>query len=137
MPAEWDIRCADLELRRLQDGFTETDHLDFARVLLTNAARSEAVVHVLTGSLKASLDVEVTKSGKRRWQGEIRYGGESAGVNDPVRYAVSELFGRSPAYGGDHDYLAPTEFIDAEMVGPVSFFITRGRGTPHPEVGGA
>jgi hypothetical protein len=129
---EWDTSCADLELRRLENGFTEYDFTNFAAILLRNHLQVQATVHIETGSLRASGTAEVDHSGHDRWEGHISYGGTSAGVKNPVRYAASELFGRSPRYGGDHDYLRPAEHIDEEMVGPVSSFISRGRRTPHP-----
>lgn len=136
MTAEWDIRCADLELRRLQDGFTAYDHANFAAVLLRNYLQTQAIVHIETGSLRASGDVDIDHSTGERWEGHLAYGGASGGIKNPVRYAASELFGRSPRYGGDHDYLRPTEHIDDELIGPVTSFISRGRRTPHPEAGG-
>lgn len=129
---QWDVKCANVELKRLQDGFTDYDHFNFAAVLARNFMATQAIVHIETGSLHNSGQAEVTRSGKRRWEGEIRYGGISGGVNNPVRYAASELFGRSLRYGGDHNYLRPTQHIDDEMVGPVASFISRGRRTPHP-----
>ena len=132
MSYEWDIRCADLELARLQRGFTGYDHINFAAVLMRNYLATEAAVHIETGSLRASGKSTVEHSSDTRWEGEISYGGASGGVKNPVRYAASELFGRSVRYGGNHDYLAPAHYIDEEMVGPVSSFITRGRNTPHP-----
>lgn len=132
----WDIRCADLELRRLQDGFTSYDHHNFAAVLMRNFLATQAAVHIETGSLRASANSDVERSTDTRWEGSISYGGASGGVKNPVRYAASELFGSSPRYGGDHDYLRPTQHIDEELMGPVSSFISRGRRTPHPEAGG-
>lgn len=132
---EWDTRCADLELRRLREGFTGYDHLNFGRILFENFARTQAAVHIITDSLRQSGRADVTRSGRRRWEGEIIYGGFSSGPKTPVDYAVAELYGTSPKYGGDHDYMAPTRFIDEELLGPVSSFISRGRNTPHPERG--
>lgn len=136
MTAEWDIRCADLELRRLQEGFTGYDHANFASVLLRNYLQTQAIVHIETGSLRASGEVDIDHSTNERWEGHLAYGGVSTGIKNPVRYAASELFGRSARYGGDHNYLRPTEHIDDELIGPVTSFISRGRRTPHPEAGG-
>jgi hypothetical protein len=132
---EWDTSCADLELARLEHGFTDYDHTNFARVLFKNFAQTLADVHIITGSLLASGKTDVTESTHERWHGYIAFGGPSYGVKNPVRYAVSELYGRSLNYGGpeSHDYMRNTRFIDEEMAGPVSSFITRGRRTPHPE----
>lgn len=135
---EWDIRCADVELERLQDGFTTYDHLNFARVLLMGYTRAVADVHVETGSLRGSMRPDVTTSTDERWVGDISAGGASSGIKNPVRYAASEFFGNSPRYGGPpaHNYYRNLEHIDDDMIGPVSSFISRGRRTPHPEAGG-
>lgn len=136
MSYEWDTSCADLELHRLGNGFTEYDHFNFAAVFARNYMATQAVVHVITGSLRGSGKAEVSASTSHRWEAEMSYGGLSGGVKNPVRYAVSELYGQSPSYGGNHNFLEPTEFIDDEMIGPVASFISRGRNTPHPEAGG-
>lgn len=136
---EWDIRCADVELRRLQDGFTSYDHINFARVLLQGYSRAQADVHIETGSLRASMRADIQKSTRRKWEGEISAGGESTGLKNPVRYAASEYFGTSARYGGPpaHNFYRNVEArIDDDMIGPVSSFISRGRRTPHPEAGG-
>lgn len=135
----WDVRCADLELTRLQDGFTGYDHLNFARILIAGYARAQADVHIETGSLRGSMHAEVSESSPQRWDAELSAGGESAGVKNPVRYAASEYFGDSPRYGGApaHNYFRNLEHIDDDYMGPVSSFISRGRRTPHPEHGGA
>lgn len=159
---EWDTRCADLELRRLQHGFTEYDHTNFAAVLMTAYARVSADVHVDTGRLRESGSAEVTRSAAHRWSGEISFGGAG------VRWAASEFFGTAPAHGGypSHSYFRrvgwqPTPRmggdeggvpwsqqpignvssgqgvpIEDDMMGPVTSFISRGRRTPHPEAGG-
>lgn len=60
-------------------------------------------VHVDTASLKMSGRVESGYSrATNRWTGEISYGGPSAGVHNPVRYAVYEA-----ARGHYHDFMAP------------------------------
>jgi hypothetical protein len=135
---EWDVRCADLELARLERGFTGADHTAFARAFLTNFTRTVAAIHIETGSLLASSRADLLESSDSRWEAEMKYGGASAGVKNPVRYAVSELFGRSPKHGGppSHDYLRSTRHIDDDFIGPVTSFFSRGRRTPHPERGG-
>ncbi len=146
---EWDTRCADVELGRLREGFTTYDHANFSRVLLENFARTQVYVHVITGSLKGSGVADVQRATNRRFQAEIRYGGTSTGVKNPVRYAPAEMFSGAPiayvqqrsleTYGpraaGDHNFMRPTQFIDDELIGPVSSFISRGRRTRHPERG--
>jgi len=134
---EWDIRCADMELRRLEEGFTGYDFTNFARILLQGFQRVVSDIHIETGSLLSSSRVEVLDSTPGRWEGEIKVGGDSAGVNNPVRYAASELFGTSPKHGGppSHDYLRHLDHIDEDLLGPATSFISRGRRTPHPEAG--
>lgn len=127
---EWDTNCADLELRRLQDGFTGYDHLNFTRVMLMAYSRTIQDVHIDTGSLLSSGRVNALDTSGDRWSGEISYGGTSAGINNPVKYAAQEYF-----RGGQHDYLRSTEFIGETFMGPVSSFFSRGRRTPHPEAG--
>lgn len=131
----WDNRCADMELDRLQRGFTGYDHANFGRVLLMGFGTVVKDIHIESGSLLASSKVEPIENSAHRWEGQISVGGASAGVKNPVRYAVSELFGRSPLYGGPpaHDYFRNLHHIDNDLMGPVSSFISRGRRTPHPE----
>lgn len=159
MTYEWDTRCADMELERLQDGFTSYDHVNFARVLLLGYARVQNDVHVQTGRLRASTHAHVEESSPHRWEGDITVGGAG------IRYAASEFFGYSPRHGGypSHSYFRrvgwqPTSRagvpgedvpwsqtpignvtssvgvpIEDDMMGPVNSFFSRGRRTPHPE----
>lgn len=131
----WDTRCADLELDRLQAGFTGYDHANFSRIFLIAFQRSVKDIHIESGSLLSSGKAEPLVSDHVQWSAQISYGGTSAGVNNPVRYAASELFGTSPKYGGPpaHNYFRNTRYVDDDMIGPVSSFISRGRRTPHPE----
>src|SRR4051812_6142527 len=124
---EWDTKCADLELARLQHGFTTTDHANFSRVLLAGYARTVKDVHIETGSLLASGRVDALDATGNRWSGEIRYGGLSAGIKNPVRYAAAELFSNSPRYGGQHNYLRGVDHIEDDYIGPVTSFFSRGR----------
>lgn len=130
-----DTRCSDWELRRLQDGFEFEDFTNFAGVLFRNFAKTDAAVHVETGSLRASGVVEVDRSTGHLWEGHISYGGTGFGVKNPVKYAVAELFGTSPRHGGPpaHDYMRHTRYIDDEFIGPITTFFMRGYRTPHPE----
>lgn len=132
---EWDTRCADLELFRLEQGFTNYDHVNFARILLTGYTRVVKDIHIETGSLLSSSRVDPLESSPDRWSGEISVGGFSGGVNNPVRYAASEFFGTSPKHGGppSHDYYRNLRHIDDDFMGPVTSFFSRGRRTPHPE----
>lgn len=155
---EWDTRCADLELARLEAGFTGYDHTNFARVLLDGALRVRGDIHVVSGRLRSSTSASVDTSSSSRWEGEINVGGPG------IPYAASEFFGYAAKYGGwpSHQYMKyvgwlptprgafdhlgrvawsqnpvgsiPTSRgIDDDMIGPVSSFISRGRRTPHPE----
>lgn len=136
---EWDVSCADLELRRLSDGFTGYDHVNFARVLAMGYARVQADVHIETGSLRGSIDMDVSSATGERWVGEIDAGGASVGVKNPVRYAASEYFGTSPRYGGppSHNYFRNVEqTMPDDIQSVVASFVSRGRRTPHPERGG-
>jgi hypothetical protein len=141
----WDISCADLELRRLEDGFTTYDFQSFSRVLLEGFGRVVKDIHIETGSLLASSKVAVDSSTAERWEGHISVGGASAGVKNPVRYAASEFFGTSPRHGGppSHSFFKGLGWtkdgtsdgrnIGDDMAGPASSFIARGQRTPHPE----
>lgn len=149
---EWDTRCADLELRRLQHGFTGEDHAAFTAVMLAAFTRVQNAVHIESGRLRASGRSDVTRSSARRWDGNMSFGGGD------VRWAASEFFGYSPKHGGypSHSYfreagwqptprpsgggaksLLPARDVPGlhgvqdEMVIPVGEFISRGRITPH------
>lgn len=149
---EWDIRCADVELARLEEGFTGYDFVNFTRVAYQafNTVRND--IHVETGSLRDSARLNLGEATPERWSAEISVGGASAGVKPMVRYAASEFFGTSPRHGGppSHSFYkkvgwSPASFggnfsggvpVEEDLVGPVSSFIERGRRTPHPEAGG-
>jgi len=63
---------------------------------------TQRIVHVITGSLKASgKTVPAQIIGDTIVVG-LRYGGFSQGVNNPVDYASDEF-----ARGGSHDFLTP------------------------------
>jgi len=150
---EWDNSCADLELARLQAGFTGYDHMNFARVLIQGFARVEGDIHIETGRLRSSATARVDEAASYGWRGDIEVGGPG------IRYAASEFFGYSPKHGGypSHQFMkrvgwqptprsglgewsqhpignVPTNRgIEEDMLGPLSSFISRGRNTPHPE----
>lgn len=78
----------------LEAGFTET----------------QALVHVQTGSLKASGKAQAELSDDE-WAGEISYGGSSPGsVYDPVTYATEEF-----SRGGSHDALRNIHLMYDDM----------------------
>ena len=91
-------------------------------VLDTGFAKTQAAVHVQTGSLKSSGDKksDIDKFDKK-WEGEIQYGGPSLGPNNPVDYAIYEKR-REPDEHGDHDFMRPVSayniaYIDALLKG--------------------
>lgn len=149
---EWDVRCADLELSRLERGFTQEDFLNFAGVVTLAHQTVVNDIHIETGSLRESAKLDFVESTHERWSAQISVGGASTGAKNPVKYALSEFFGRSPKYGGPpaHSYFqrigwTPDEFggnvgqgvpIEDDMMGPTTSFFDRGRRTPHPEAGG-
>ncbi len=127
-----DTTCADMELDRLQRGFTTEDHFNFASVLFTNYVQTQEDAHVITGSLRGSGIAEVDVARDSRWEGNISYGGASYGPRNPVKYAVYEIFKqRDLQY--DHYLFRRTDHIDDEYVGPLTTFLARGRKLPHPE----
>lgn len=74
---------------------------------------SQTVVHVETASLKGS----GKKSSKvdrvrKRWEGEITYGGPSTGVNNPVDYAWYEQRRDDP-----HDFMKPVQVLSDTVLG--------------------
>lgn len=91
---EWDIRCADLELMRLENGFTQEDFMAFSSVLHLAFQTVQNTVHVMTGRLRESGSARVERSSSEDWVGQISFGGQG------VRYAASEFFGYSAKHGG-------------------------------------
>jgi hypothetical protein len=74
---------------------------------------SQSVVDVVTGSLKGSgrKSSQVDRAG-HTWQGEITYGGNSTGVNNPVDYAWYEQ-----RRNGSHDFMKPVVMLSDEVLG--------------------
>lgn len=100
----------DRELDRL-DGLPDyKTKVAFSGVLREGYVGSQAIVHIETGSLKNSGKTK-EKSSRRRWEGTLTYGGPSAGVNNPVDYAIYEL-----ARGGDHDFIANTHLLHQQWI---------------------
>ena len=112
-----DTSDVDRELNRLAAGPTPVDIRRFNAVLTAQFQHTQMVVHVITGSLRASgkEDAAETDTG---WEGEISYGGPAPGhKHDPVKYAGEEKDRQgkplpgSPL-GGDpnlnHDFMRPT-----------------------------
>lgn len=90
-------------------------------VMALKFARSQAQVHVVTGSLKRSGDWS-NKVRPGRWEGEISYGGPSRGsVHNPVTYAGEEI-----DKGGFHDFMEPVLESDAEFGDSIMNFLADG-----------
>lgn len=131
-----DISDAERELDRLVDGFDADNIAEFDVVLAEQFTGTQRQVHLVTGSLRASGRMDSTSS-RKKWEGEISYGGESGGFpNDPVDYAEYEYKkdGSCPggnhdaAYpyvcpGGTHNFLAPAEETDTEYREPIMQFL--------------
>lgn len=71
-------------------------------ILTRTFAATQAATHIITASLKLSGKTSSDFTGEE-WSGKIEYGGPSAGINNPVDYAIYEQ-----ARGGDHDFMLPT-----------------------------
>lgn len=72
---------------------------------------SQTVVHIETASLKGSGKRSSESDRVRhKWHGEITYGGESPGVNNPVEYAWYEQ-----RRDDVHDFMKPVHML-AEQV---------------------
>lgn len=72
-------------------------------VLDLGFALTQANVHVKTGSLKTSGKKTSRRiKTRKRWEGEISYGGPSGGPNNPVDYAIYEQ-----ERDGAHDFMEP------------------------------
>ena len=83
-----------------------------AGVLAAGYALAVADVHVETGSLKSSLKSdEITSYVQGHWEGTLRAGGPSAGVHDPVNYAIYEQ-----RRGGLHDFFGALPGLDPAWI---------------------
>ena len=68
---------------------------------------TQALVHVITGSLRGSGKTS-SKYEPGQWSGMIEYGGPSPGFpNNPVDYAIYER-----ARGGSHDFLSNVHLMN-------------------------
>lgn len=97
--ANWS--AIDKEIDRIEDmpDFKTKALLD--AVLETGFKSVQTATHVITGSLKSSEKMSSEEEGDD-WIGTISAGGPSAGVNNPVDYAIYEK-----ARGEDHDFFFP------------------------------
>ncbi len=95
-----DDSTQDAEFSRLLNMGPPIDDLE--RLLAVQFAAAQAAVHVDTGSLRGSQEIDSDYLAGR-WHGQISFGGPSPGfVNNPVDYAVYEA-----ARGGAHDFTFP------------------------------
>ncbi len=102
-----DTSAIDREMKRLENLPNHGDVIALESTLANQFAATQMVVHIETGSLKASGKIDSNRIGPV-WRGEISYGGVSVGsVYDPVDYAEYELDRR-----GSHDFLAPAAESD-------------------------
>jgi hypothetical protein len=105
------------EIDRLAAGPTIEDYEHFEANLIGQFAETQATVHVITGSLKSSGKIS-SRSTDTRWEGEITYGGPSAGVHNPVEYAEFER-----NRDGNHDFLAPVSQHEAGYISAMNSFL--------------
>lgn len=84
-----------------------------SQTLAEGFAESQELVHVVTGSLRASGRV-INKRTESGWEGEITYGGASPGsVHPVVRYAKQE-FGRGEEHNAMRNLdLEHSKYLDA------------------------
>ena len=73
-------------------------------VLNAGLGSVQAATHIDTGSLKSSEKAESERVPPHSWEGTITAGGPSAGVNNPVDYAIYEK-----RRGGAHDFFEPLD----------------------------
>lgn len=100
----------DKELDRLEGMPDFKTKVALHGVLTSAYTESQAAVHIETGSLKSSGKMRA-EEGKAKWTGELEYGGPSAGVNNPVDYAIYEQ-----RRGDSHDFLANTHMLHEQWV---------------------
>jgi hypothetical protein len=85
---------------RLLDTGAATAALE--KILSAQFQAGQQAVHVVTGSLRASEEIDSDYTAGR-WAGQVSFGGASPGFpNDPVVYA-----GYEAARGGPHDFGEP------------------------------
>lgn len=112
--------AVDHELDRLINTPRPRDVAALDGVLLNLFDLTQTIVHVETGSLKASgsPEAEYDRLGKR-WKGSITYGGPSPGsIKDPVKYAWYERSRK-----GSHDFMRPTELAHPAFSLTVLFIV--------------
>lgn len=97
------------ELDRLEQVPTKAS-LAMDTIFHKGFAETQAIVHVVTGSLKSSGRAETEFDGDT-WRGTISYGGVSFGIRNPVTYAIYEK-----ARDEDHDFFVPLKALDSLYV---------------------
>ncbi len=113
-----DISDVMRELRRVEDGPDTATDLRLDGALTAVFQETQAIVHVITGSLRASGTHESGR-GRHTWDGQISYGGASPrSVFDPVRYADYER-----QRGGHHDFMLPVRGADPLFVEAMLSFL--------------
>lgn len=105
------------EVDRIAAGPTLADYAKFEEVLASQFQLTQFGVHVITGSLKLSgkIHSNVTNS---KWEGEITYGGPSAGIHNPVDYAEYER-----NRDGDHDFLQYVAALSGDYIQAIKEFM--------------
>lgn len=105
---EVDVSDVEKELDRIIDGPNTANVIEFESILATQFQITQQAVHIITGSLRNSGKIS-SRMDNNSWQGEITYGGLSAGaVHNPVRYAHYEQ-----ERDGSHDYMESIYKLDS------------------------
>ncbi len=115
-----DVSDAMRELHRLDDGPDLGTQRTLDAILTGLFQESQAAVHVITGSLRASGRHE-SRTEDGTWRGEISYGGAlgtSLAIpgppNDPVRYAEIEQH-----RGDTHDFMRGLHHADGIYIAAI------------------
>lgn len=97
-----DISDPDRALSRIEHGPSRATVLRLDATLSAQFLQTQAFVHVQTGSLKGSGDID-SDTDPGSWEGTISYGGPAPGMVHPnVDYAEHEQ-----SRGGEHDFMTP------------------------------
>lgn len=121
-----DIDDADRELRRLDDAPDLSVVLRLEALLAAQFLGTQQVVHIISGSLRASGKID-SEQGRASWLGEISYGGHAPGaVHQRVDYAQIEQGRRlgGKYYASERGWLPGTDIeentnINHDFMGPV------------------
>lgn len=122
-------RGIDRELDRLAAMPTPEMIAGLDRVLSAGFAATQASVHVVTGSLKSSGEKSSEfHRATKEWVGEIAYGGDSLGPNNPVDYAIYEAARGTGGAGGESDARGNHNFMAALTPYQVAFLAQMKKG---------